>query len=220
MIKELDYYFKASYRRKELDKLQERHRSFYAGDVLDIGGRDRGKFKKPKNQVNRWIFGDIKKKHNPDIVLDVSNMGNIANETFDTVSAIELFEHVAEPEKGIAECRRILKKNGTLILSCPFLYPVHADPWDFQRWTKEKWKHELKKNGFEIIVLEKNGLFFSVLSESFKFFNRSFGFFRFFGYLFYPLLDLVASLDKVPFFYKNKILSSFTTGYFIISKKQ
>jgi hypothetical protein len=100
------------------------------------------------------------------------------------------------------------------------LYPIHADPFDFQRWTKEKWKRELEKNGFKIAVFEEIGLFFSVLAESFKFINRSSRNFRFLGYFLYPLLDLLVLLDKIPAFSKNKVIRSFTSGYFIISTKK
>ena len=72
MNKSLKYYFWATYHRKKLDELQEKHKRVYKGIVLDIGGRDRGKFIKPKNNVKKWIFADIEKKHNPDLVLDVA----------------------------------------------------------------------------------------------------------------------------------------------------
>jgi len=42
--------------------------------VLDIGGRNRGKFIKPKDKVEKWIFADIESKHKPDIVVDVCDI--------------------------------------------------------------------------------------------------------------------------------------------------
>jgi len=138
MLKDIKYYFGASYRRKILDRLLEQNKYYYKGIVLDIGGRDRGKFKKPKDEVEKWIFADIEQKHKPDIILNVEDMNNIVTESIDVINAVELFEHVENIEKGLNECYRVLKKNGTMILSAPFLYPIHADPCDFQRWTKEK----------------------------------------------------------------------------------
>ena len=67
----------ASYRRQMLDRLQEKYRGLYKGIVLDIGGRDRGNFKKPKDKVQKWIFADINQDYNPDIILDVSDMKQI-----------------------------------------------------------------------------------------------------------------------------------------------
>lgn len=93
-----------------------------------------------KNQkiVEKWIFVDVEEKHNPDIVLDVADMGKIKDESIDVINAIELFEHVEKIQQGLKECYRVLKKDGVMILSTPFLFPIHADPYDFQRWTEEK----------------------------------------------------------------------------------
>ena len=41
------------------------------------------------------------------------------NGSFDTVLLIHVIEHLYSPFKTLVEIRRILKKNGTLILACP-----------------------------------------------------------------------------------------------------
>lgn len=215
------YYFWASYRRKMLDRLQEKYKDLYRGVVLDIGGRDRGKFQKPKNKVDKWIFADIEKKHNPDIVLDVANMKQIKDKSVDVINAIELFEHVKNPKQGIEECSRVLKKGGMIIVSTPFLYPIHADPCDFQRWTKTKWELELKSAGFKIKNIEIMGSFFTILMEYQKIFIGSLP--KRLGKLFklfsYPLMDLITSLDNLKLIKNNKTFSGFHGGYFIIAKK-
>lgn len=138
MINQINYYLWATYRRKKLDELQEKYQDLYHGIVMDIGGRDRGKFKKPKDKVKKWIFVDIEKKHNPDLILDIAEMKKIKSKSIDLINAIELFEHVGKIDKGLDECLRVLKKGGRLIISAPFLYKIHADPYDFQRWTETK----------------------------------------------------------------------------------
>ena len=144
------YYIWASYRRRLLDKLQKKYSNLYKGIVLDIGGRNRGGFKKPKEKVEQWIFADIEESHNPDIVLDVSCMNMVETESIDIIAAMELFEHVEKIEKGLSECYRVLKKGGFMLISVPFLHPIHADPSDFQRWTEYKWRVELERIGFKI----------------------------------------------------------------------
>ncbi len=215
------YYFWASYRRKILDKLLERNKHYYRGIVLDIGGRDRGKFKKPKNNVKKWIFADIEKKYNPDIVLDVCNMKEIGNESVDVVSAIELFEHVKNPQKGIEECYRVLKKGGAMILTVPFLYPVHSDPYDFQRWTRDKWTEVLKGVSFEIKKFVIMGLYFTIMMENKKFFIKQlpFGIRHFCKLLFYPIMDLFIKLDNTKWVKNNLTLNKFHGGYFVVLKK-
>lgn len=211
----------SSYRRKLLDKLQKKYNDEYFGVVLDIGGRDRGAFKKPKENVKKWIFADIEDKHNPDLVLDVANMESINSETIDTISAIELFEHVGKIENGINECYRVLKYSGKIIISVPFLYPIHADPYDFQRWTLKKWETELANRGFEIKKVEIMGLFFTVLSGMYRQLIRKLPpVIKHLLYLSFPILDLFVKLDYTKWAKNHKVISSFHGGYFIIAQKK
>jgi SAM-dependent methyltransferase len=202
MIKKLKnqigYYFWATYRRKLLDKLLEENKHYYKGIVLDIGGRDRGRFKKPKDKVEKWIFADIQEKHNPDIVLDIADMSKIGTEIIDVINAIELFEHVENPKKGLEECYRVLKNGGIVILSTPFLLPIHADPYDFQRWTENKWRKELKEIGFKIEKFEIMGRYFTVLVDMLKTLIKSLPKIpKYFCYFFYPFLDLLIKIDNL-----------------------
>ena len=197
---ELKYYLLSTYRRKLTDKFHAKYEHLYKGIVLDIGGRDRGKFLKPRSKVKKWIFADIEKKHNPEIVLDVADMKQIKTESIDVISAIELFEHVEEIEKGLKECFRVLKKGGTILISIPFLFPVHADPYDFQRWTADKWKKELNNINFKIEKIEIMGRFFTVLCDMKKNFIKSlFIPFRYIGYLFFPFFNQLTDYAESRF---------------------
>jgi SAM-dependent methyltransferase len=220
MLKKIKYYFWSSYRRKILDKLQYKYISEYQGIVLDIGGRDRGEFKKPKSKVEKWIFADIEPKHEPDIILDVADMQNVKSESIDVVNAIELFEHVENINDGLSECYRVLKFGGKFLISVPFLAHIHADPFDFQRWTLTKWKSELQKLNFIIENIEINGRFFTVFSEMNKIFIKSLPVvIKHFAYLSFPIFDLISKLDNLKIVKNHKILGNFHGGYFIIAKK-
>ncbi len=220
MIKKLKYYLRSTYRRRRIDYLLKKYALNYQGIVLDIGGRSRGMFQKPKKNVIKWIFADIELKHKPDIRLDVADMQPIDNETIDVINAIELFEHVEKINEGISECYRVLKPDGKLILSIPFLYPVHADPYDFQRWTLTKWLDTLKKNGFTIEISEINGRFFTVKNEMNKALILSLPvIIRHIAYLFLPFFDLINKLDNTKWIKNHKKLGNFHGGYFIIVRK-
>lgn len=218
MNQNLRYYLWATYRRKSIDKYLSKYTDYYRGIVLDIGGKDRGKFVKPKANVEKWIFADIEEKNDPDIILDVSDMGKIKDETIDVINAIELFEHVESPEEGLKECYRVLKIGGHMLISVPFLFPVHGDPFDFQRWTDKKWYAILRKIGFKIIKLEKMGLFFSVLSDMLKMILRSLPIIKYFIFL-YPILDILQRLDDTKFAKENIPFKDYVQGYFIILEK-
>ena len=131
------------------------------GVVLDIGGgRKRGNFKEPDSAA--WIVLDVEKNSHPHILADAQNIP-LSSNTVDCVKCTELLEHVEYPERVLNEISRVLKHGGILILSTPFNFPIHSDPYDFQRFTDEKLRRMLKDN-FEIISLKKQGLYFTVLS--------------------------------------------------------
>jgi len=220
MFKKIKYNIETTYRRKVLDKLLEKNKHYFKGVVLDIGGRDRGKFKKPKDKVEKWIFADIEASYNPDVVLDVGNMHQIKDESIDVINATELFEHIENPIRGLKECYRVLKKEGMIIISAPFIYPIHADPFDFQRWTETKWKKVLTEVGFKIEKFEIMGRYFTVLADIEKSLIKSLPrFLRWFCYLVYPFYDLLVKLDNFDFVKNHPKLGKFHSGYFIIAKK-
>ncbi|MFX0186791.1 MAG: methyltransferase domain-containing protein [Candidatus Hodarchaeota archaeon] len=211
-------YIRLSYRRKMIDYLLKKYEYIYKGVVLDIGGRDRGRFKKPKKKVEKWIFADINPDYKPDIILNVSDMNQINSESIDIINAIELFEHVYEIKKGLKECYRVLKKNGKMIITVPFLSNIHSDPFDYQRWTSTKWKLELKKSGFTIEKFIIMGKFYTHLSEMMKtridILSRG-------GYILFrlikPILDWLTHFDnRVK---DNRVLDSYHNGYFIVANK-
>ncbi len=70
--------------------------------------------------------------------------------SIDSVLLLDVLEHLPQPEKSIAEIRRVLKKEGKLILQIPFLYPLHDEPFDFQRLTIHGLKELLERNGFSL----------------------------------------------------------------------
>ena len=58
-----------------------------------------------------------------------------SNEYFDNVICTEVIEHVEDPKAFVAELRRVLKTNGTLVATIPFSARVHYEPFDYQRFT-------------------------------------------------------------------------------------
>lgn len=215
----IEHYLGSSYRRRKIDATLSKLRHLYHGKVLDIGGRDRGMFKKPKRSVGEWLFADIVPEHHPDIILDVCKMDSIANESIDVVNAIELFEHVYSPETGVSECYRVLKKDGVFIVSMPFLYPIHGDPNDYQRWTKEKWRLVLQDAGFLVEKIYRMGTCISVSLDMLKRVIRSFPFpLNYLMMLTYPILDIIEKADGFSWV-KQSVCGEYVGGYIIVARK-
>lgn len=83
----------------------------------------------------------------------------IGNGAADAVISSQVIEHLEYPEKAITEAARITKKGGFFFLAFPFLYPLHAEPYDYTRITEFKIKKVLKEAGFEILEFQRVGGF-------------------------------------------------------------
>ena len=57
------------------------------------------------------------------------------DKAFDTVMCTEVLEHTTDPLGTLRELSRLLTPGGHLLLSVPFLYPVHESPHDYWRLT-------------------------------------------------------------------------------------
>ncbi len=58
-----------------------------------------------------------------------------SDDYFDHIICTEVIEHVEDPNAFVAELRRVLKSNGTLVATVPFSARVHHEPFDYQRFT-------------------------------------------------------------------------------------
>jgi SAM-dependent methyltransferase len=83
----------------------------------------------------------------PDIVGDATNIP-IENNTVDIVFTAQVIEHVPDPKAMICECFRVLKPGGFLVLTGPFYWPLHEEPFDFHRFTKYGFENLLRQAGF------------------------------------------------------------------------
>lgn len=106
----------------------------YANDgrTLEVGIR--GNTRHGRFFPNR-IGIDIKSGPGVDVVASVYELPFVENE-FDTVLCVSVLEHLEDPRKAIAEMHRVLKPGGKIIISVPFLFPIHDAPGDYWRFTK------------------------------------------------------------------------------------
>lgn len=188
------------------------------GIVVDLGGgRKRGNFREPSGAT--WLVLDRAREFYPHILGDAQSIPLRSN-AVDCVKCTELLEHVEYPERILEEISRILKPGGTLILSSPFIFGIHSDPHDFQRFTDEKLGRMLE-GSFHILTLKKQGLYFTVLAYMIKqgvLSSKSRH--RIFFYWLLPILDLLAKLDDLASVKNSRFMSSFTTGFFVLAVKK
>ncbi|MEW6068854.1 MAG: class I SAM-dependent methyltransferase [Nitrospirota bacterium] len=134
--------------------------------ILDMGGKKinkRGLFNIEQFDL-KVEYANIAKETNPDYLCDIAAVP-VADNSFDGVILSEVLEHVNEPKIVLQEAFRVLKPGGRTLICNPFTYHVHADPYDYGRYTDYFFRETLGKIGFKNIVIEKQGLFFSTLTN-------------------------------------------------------
>jgi len=76
-----------------------------------------------------------------------------SDHSYSVVFSSQVLEHSFEPELFLTECFRVLKPEGSLLLTIPFMWPEHEQPWDSQRFTSYGLIHRLEKSGFSIVSI-------------------------------------------------------------------
>ncbi|HXF85989.1 MAG TPA: class I SAM-dependent methyltransferase [Anaerolineales bacterium] len=128
-----------TYRRLWLDSCLNAFASEMRGVVVDLGGKrenKRGSFQPPEHQAQAWWYVNLDLTTHPHIFADVLFVP-LKSQSVDCVICTEVLEHLSDPQACVNEIHRLLRDGGLVLASTPFLYPVHADPYDFQRFTED-----------------------------------------------------------------------------------
>jgi SAM-dependent methyltransferase len=84
-----------------------------------------------------------------------------ADGAFDTVVSFETLEHVTDSAAMVAEMRRVVKPGGAVIVSVPFLWGEHCQPYDYYRFTTFGLRHLFESAGLDVVSLERVGGFWT-----------------------------------------------------------
>lgn len=85
----------------------------------------------------------------PDVFADAAQLP-FPDHSADTVVLMEVVEHLRQPDRALQEARRVLRPQGRLLFSMPFLYPVHDAPHDFQRLTSHGLARDIAAAGLHV----------------------------------------------------------------------
>ncbi len=76
-------------------------------------------------------------------------------EAFDGAICNQVLEHVFNPDRFLQELARVLKPGGRLLLTVPFVWDEHEQPWDYARYSSFGLKNLLERNGFSVLEQRK-----------------------------------------------------------------
>jgi ubiquinone/menaquinone biosynthesis C-methylase UbiE len=126
--------------------------------VVDIGCGEQPMRTLIEEKGAQYIGVDIvqNSQNTVDIVCSGASI-QLPDNSVECILCTEVVEHVPEIDKVFSEFTRILKPNGYIILTCPFLYPLHEEPHDFNRPTPYLLEFLANKYSLTVLKLEKTG---------------------------------------------------------------
>lgn len=152
-----------TYRRLWLDSSLNAFSDKMRGVVLDLGGKrenKRGTFQPPEDKAQSWWYLNLDLSTHPDIFSDVTRVP-LNEKSIDCIICTEVLEHLQNPQECVDEIHRLLREDGLGFVSVPFFYPVHADPFDFQRFTEEGLRQLFRR--FKSVEIFRMGSYAGVL---------------------------------------------------------
>ena len=181
-----------------------------------------GAYKNKTKNFNNFFIGNSHfklsniYKHNDInyIKLDLTKNLKLKKNIFDNVIIFNVLEHLPNTENAFHQINNILKKNGILVGSTPFIYQVHGAPNDYFRFTKDFFYENLKKKFVKINV---KPLGYGPFIASFSLINPYLKFFPILKELILVLSFILDSLIQI--FVKTKLSEIYPIGFFFIIKK-
>jgi SAM-dependent methyltransferase len=212
-----------TYRRLWLDAAMTRFAQEMRGVVIDLGGKrsdKRGTFHPPEHQADMWLYINLDLQTRPNLFADVTQTP-LKAQIADSIICTEVLEHLSNPQACVDETHRLLRNGGLVFASTPFFYPVHADPYDFQRFTEDGLRHLFRD--FKSIEVYRMGGYAGVLGLIVEL-----GIFGMDGNSYFDKLMrwLMKWASRLLFCYDLRLFGresvawqKFTTGYFVKAVK-
>lgn len=99
-----------------------------------------------------------------DLYYDGKNIP-FADSSFDFVFASEVIEHVFNLDELLQEIVRVLRPNGYVGLTCPFVWPEHEQPYDYARYTSFALQALASQHKLDLVRCEPSNSFPEVIIQ-------------------------------------------------------
>lgn len=153
----------------EMLQILQSCQTYLGGHLVDLGCGNVPFYLWYKDYVQQVTCVDwpstLHRQRHIDIFADLNQELPLGSDSVNCVLLTSVLEHIHNPHLLLREINRILTKDGHLILSVPFFYHLHEQPFDYYRYTPHGLKFLAQQSGFEIVKLHHYGSAFGVLID-------------------------------------------------------
>jgi SAM-dependent methyltransferase len=158
--------------RKLIQKAISSNLNMLKGKLLDLGCGEmpyKEYIMDGNKKIVEYIGVDIRNSAHhqevkPDVYWDAKKIPLHGN-SVDSIIATEFFEHIPNISEILLECFRVLRKNGVILFTVPFVWPLHETPYDQYRYTPYSLKRLFKEAGFRSITVKTLGSYHASLAQ-------------------------------------------------------
>ena len=195
-------------------------RSHARGLLLDVGCGSVPLYQFYRDYISDNICIDwVNSSHKTnylDYEINLNNKIPLESNSFDTILATDVLEHLVNPECFWNEMARLLKEGGKIILAIPFMYWIHEPPHDYARYTEFQLTHFCQTNGLNVVSLEPYGGSVEVLLDIIA---KHLSFSNILSFIHLIFSKAIRRLISGRKFYR-KLTRRFPLGYLLIAEKK
>jgi SAM-dependent methyltransferase len=131
----------------------EAHLPPLTGSLLDVGCGDKP-YRSLMTSINEYVGADVVARPTVDVLITPNQPLPLPDGRFDVVMMSQVMEFIQDPAALVSEFRRVLKPDGVVIVSFPFIFNEHG-PADYVRYTGSAVKSLFA--GFSQVAVKRQG---------------------------------------------------------------
>jgi len=122
-----------------------------SGAVLDVGCAEQPFRALIESSGRRYVGMDVVQNstRSVDIVSTLEDVPSPA-QAYSVILCTEVLEHVVDIDAAFAGLRRLVSPGGAVVLTVPFIFPLHMEPYDFRRLTLHGVQRLAADHGFSV----------------------------------------------------------------------
>jgi hypothetical protein len=135
------------------------------GAVLDVGCGEQPFRPLVEGHGRRYVGMDVAQNGTNTVdILSTLEAAPSPAQPYPLIICTEVLEHVADIDAAFAGLRRLAAAGGAVVLTVPFVFPLHMEPYDFRRLTLHGLQRLAADHGFGVEACRRLGRLTEVLA--------------------------------------------------------